>query len=101
MDFLAFYGSEYYCPLSLVRIYGLTQIDAYRRDQKLERRSKVEEESASDQQQVKQEPQFVPETNLKHSDDAPTSVVVEKKHHSNIFLGTRPAKARSLSLDKS
>ncbi|OAV93250.1 hypothetical protein PTTG_08539, partial [Puccinia triticina 1-1 BBBD Race 1] len=44
LDFLTHYGSEYYCPLSLVRIYGLTQIDAYRRDEKLEQRSKVEEE---------------------------------------------------------
>ncbi|POV94490.1 hypothetical protein PSTT_16832 [Puccinia striiformis] len=35
LDFINYYGSEYFCPLSLVRIYGLTQIDAYGRDEKL------------------------------------------------------------------
>ncbi|KAI8460573.1 UNC-like C-terminal-domain-containing protein, partial [Phakopsora pachyrhizi] len=38
LDFLSHHGSEYYCPLSLVRIYGLTQIDAFRREQEEERR---------------------------------------------------------------
>lgn len=38
LDFLTHYGAEYYCPVSLVRVYGLTQIDAYRRDQDRERK---------------------------------------------------------------
>lgn len=43
LDFLTHYGTEYYCPLSLVRIYGLTQLDAYRRDEKLQRRHQVQD----------------------------------------------------------
>lgn len=30
LDFLGHYGSEYYCPVSLVRVYGLNQMEAYR-----------------------------------------------------------------------
>lgn len=48
LDFLSHYGSEYYCPLSLVRIYGLTQIDAYRRDEELERRRHLELKDVED-----------------------------------------------------
>ncbi|KAG0149639.1 hypothetical protein CROQUDRAFT_104977 [Cronartium quercuum f. sp. fusiforme G11] len=48
LDFLSHYGSEYYCPLSLVRIYGLTQIDAYRRDEEIERRRAMEMELEED-----------------------------------------------------
>jgi hypothetical protein len=33
IDFLEHYGSEYYCPLSLVRVYGLTQMDDYIREE--------------------------------------------------------------------
>ncbi|KAA1085423.1 hypothetical protein PGT21_006683 [Puccinia graminis f. sp. tritici] len=55
LDFLTHYGSEYYCPLSLVRIYGLTQIDAYRRDEKLEQRNKVDESVIQAQEQDQEE----------------------------------------------
>lgn len=30
IDFTSHYGSEYYCPISLLRVYGLTQIEAYK-----------------------------------------------------------------------
>lgn len=30
IDFLSHYGSEYYCPVSLLRVYGLTQIEEYK-----------------------------------------------------------------------
>lgn len=30
LDFLGRYGTEYYCPVSLVRVYGLNQMEAYR-----------------------------------------------------------------------
>ncbi|KAI5477636.1 Sad1/UNC domain protein [Pseudohyphozyma bogoriensis] len=33
IDFTSHYGSEYYCPVSLLRVYGLTQLDAWRRDE--------------------------------------------------------------------
>lgn len=32
IDFLTHYGSEYYCPVSLLRVYGATQLEAYRLD---------------------------------------------------------------------
>ncbi|GAA5968620.1 hypothetical protein JCM11641_007700 [Rhodosporidiobolus odoratus] len=30
LDFLSHFGSEFYCPVSLLRAYGFTQLDAYR-----------------------------------------------------------------------
>ncbi|GAA5907498.1 hypothetical protein JCM6882_003877 [Rhodosporidiobolus microsporus] len=30
IDFLSHFGSEHYCPVSLLRVYGFTQLDAYR-----------------------------------------------------------------------
>ncbi|PWN21999.1 Sad1/UNC-like protein, partial [Microstroma glucosiphilum] len=38
IDFLEYYGNEHYCPLSLLRVYGLTQMDDYRREEEEERR---------------------------------------------------------------
>ncbi len=33
VDFLSHYGSEYYCPVSLLRVYGLTQMEEYKLDE--------------------------------------------------------------------
>ncbi|KAK0524114.1 hypothetical protein OC842_005935 [Tilletia horrida] len=33
IDFLEHYGSEYYCPVSVLRIYGLTALDEFYQDQ--------------------------------------------------------------------
>jgi hypothetical protein len=30
LDFVGHYGTEYYCPVSLVRVYGMNQMEAYR-----------------------------------------------------------------------
>ncbi|KAL7417379.1 SUN domain-containing protein, partial [Mrakia frigida] len=30
IDFIGHYGNEYYCPVSLLRIYGMNQMEAYR-----------------------------------------------------------------------
>ena len=36
IDFMTHYGNEYYCPVSVLRVYGFTQLDAFRRDQALQ-----------------------------------------------------------------
>ncbi|KAM0786893.1 hypothetical protein ACM66B_002317 [Microbotryomycetes sp. NB124-2] len=36
INFLSHYGSEYFCPVSLIRVYGYTQLDAYRESQRRE-----------------------------------------------------------------
>ncbi|KDN51360.1 Sad1/UNC-like protein, partial [Tilletiaria anomala UBC 951] len=33
IDILEHYGSEYYCPLSLLRVYGLTQLDDFKKEE--------------------------------------------------------------------
>ncbi|KDE08133.1 hypothetical protein MVLG_01614 [Microbotryum lychnidis-dioicae p1A1 Lamole] len=42
INFLTHYGSEYYCPVSLLRVYGYTQLDAHRESE----RKKAELEAA-------------------------------------------------------
>lgn len=32
IDFLSFYGNEFYCPLSLVRVYGKTMMEDYKQE---------------------------------------------------------------------
>ncbi|CDW97553.1 hypothetical protein [Sporisorium scitamineum] len=32
IDFLEHFGSEYYCPVSLLRVYGITEMEEYKRD---------------------------------------------------------------------
>lgn len=36
IDFLTHYSSEFYCPVSLLRVYGITQMDKYRQEQEEE-----------------------------------------------------------------
>ncbi|PWN28990.1 hypothetical protein BDZ90DRAFT_218164, partial [Jaminaea rosea] len=38
IDFMEYYGNEYYCPLSLLRVYGLTQLDHFRREEEKDRK---------------------------------------------------------------
>ncbi|CAO1631647.1 unnamed protein product [Parajaminaea phylloscopi] len=39
IDFLEYYGHEYYCPLSIFKVYGLTQLDHFRRQEEEDRRA--------------------------------------------------------------
>jgi hypothetical protein len=32
IDFLSYYGAEYFCPVSLLRVYGLTQMEEWKSD---------------------------------------------------------------------
>ncbi|GAA5824801.1 hypothetical protein JCM11251_005351 [Rhodosporidiobolus azoricus] len=43
IDFLSHFGSEHYCPVSLLRVYGFTQLDAYRESER--RKAKAIEEA--------------------------------------------------------
>ncbi|PWN40538.1 hypothetical protein IE81DRAFT_218539 [Ceraceosorus guamensis] len=45
IDFLEHYGSEFYCPVSLLRVYGLTQMDDYIREEEEMRREKEREDA--------------------------------------------------------
>lgn len=54
IDFLSHYGSEYYCPVSLLRVYGFTQLDAYRES---ERKAKAIEEALAAADLIEEEQQ--------------------------------------------
>lgn len=41
IDFLSHYGSEYYCPVSLLRVYGITQMDKFRQEQEEEENANI------------------------------------------------------------
>lgn len=61
IDFMEHYGSEYYCPLSLLRIYGLTQMDDYIREEEELRKAReaenqmLQDSSAEDEEEPEQE----------------------------------------------
>ncbi|MBW0497825.1 hypothetical protein O181_037540 [Austropuccinia psidii MF-1] len=73
LDFLSFYGSEYYCPLSLVRIYGLTQIDAYRRDELIERQKSQQHQHQQHHHQVQNQDQDATQRNSSSDSINPNS----------------------------
>ncbi|SPO40928.1 uncharacterized protein PSFLO_06410 [Pseudozyma flocculosa] len=61
IDFLEHYGSEFYCPVSLLRVYGLTQLDDYNREleemDKLSRNdAEAEDEEEDDLEDELQDP---------------------------------------------
>lgn len=77
VDFLEYYGNEFYCPLSLVRVYGLTQMDDYRREVEEERKAALEESAqsaigdAEADMELGEEPDFaLPEDMVKPSSEA-------------------------------
>ena len=43
IDFLSNYGSEFYCPVSLLRVYGLTHLEDYKWDEWEEAKKKGRE----------------------------------------------------------
>ncbi len=48
IDFHSHYGNEYYCPVSLLRVYGLTHLDAWQWETwEAESRAKRSAEEAS------------------------------------------------------
>ncbi|GAA6023389.1 hypothetical protein JCM11491_006455 [Sporobolomyces phaffii] len=64
INFLSHFGSEYYCPVSLLRVYGYTQLDAYRESERKARQLEaalaaaeeyVEEDDAEDVEDVENE----------------------------------------------
>ncbi|BGP19497.1 hypothetical protein JCM10213v2_007592 [Rhodosporidiobolus nylandii] len=52
LDFLSHFGSEYYCPVSLLRVYGYTQLDAWRES---ERKAKAIEEALAVAELIEEE----------------------------------------------
>ncbi|BGP27150.1 hypothetical protein JCM10295v2_006114 [Rhodotorula toruloides] len=52
IDFLSHFGSEFYCPVSLLRVYGYTQLDAYRES---ERKAKAIEEALAAAELIEEE----------------------------------------------
>ena len=71
IDFHSHYGSEYYCPVSLLRVYGLTHLDAWQWETwEAESRAKRSVEEASPPVEVVADPPTPAHTPVIHSDDA-------------------------------
>ncbi|EIM21347.1 hypothetical protein WALSEDRAFT_69192 [Wallemia mellicola CBS 633.66] len=45
IDFLDHYGNEYYCPLSLLRVYGVDQMEAFRLEEDVESVNNAKEDT--------------------------------------------------------
>lgn len=122
IDFLEHYGSEYYCPVSLLRVYGLTQMDDYIREEE-EMRQQVErekmllageleedEEEENDQLSISPEPmgegQKTAEKSTKsmtpgdepESSPSPTAIREESPHSTSPTVATHSASTASSRL---
>ena len=59
IDFVSHYGSEYYCPVSLLRVFGITQMDKFRQEQDEEAATKAAEGLAIDENDGEEEDEKV------------------------------------------
>ncbi|RDX48854.1 hypothetical protein OH76DRAFT_1351776 [Lentinus brumalis] len=71
IDFHSHYGNEYYCPVSLLRVYGLTHLDAWQWETwEAESRAKRSAEEASSPVEVAADAPVPAHTPVIHSEDA-------------------------------
>ncbi|CAO1617081.1 unnamed protein product [Jaminaea pallidilutea] len=105
IEFLEYYGNEYYCPLSLLRVYGLTQLDDFRQQEEDERRaleanerlsiSDGEEGDEFDDVQDSTEPNFeLPEEMRPRPDDGTWDSIWTEKG----FLGSMTVPSKQVDL---
>ncbi|KAL2825624.1 hypothetical protein BDW59DRAFT_172257 [Aspergillus cavernicola] len=72
IEFLTHYGTEFYCPLSLIRVHGTTMMEEYKHDGEANR---AEEEEEEEEEEVREEvPEPTPEvdTTTKTHDRRPS-----------------------------
>ncbi|KAJ3518177.1 hypothetical protein NLJ89_g17 [Agrocybe chaxingu] len=67
IDFLSHYGSEYYCPVSLLRVYGLTHLEEWKLDV-------WQEESRAKQIELSGRQVILPVETIDEATTVPTSV---------------------------
>ncbi|GAA5900962.1 Slp1p [Sporobolomyces salmoneus] len=74
INFLSHFGSEYYCPVSLLRVYGYTQLDAYRESERKARQ--LQEALAAADEFVEDEvEEFEGEQSVRQEEEAPSRVI--------------------------
>ncbi|KAF9438823.1 hypothetical protein BGZ76_004134 [Entomortierella beljakovae] len=54
-DFLNHYGNEYYCPITLLRVYGATALEQLKQEEEEEKRVAEEEKRLADLEKARQE----------------------------------------------
>ncbi|KAF8635822.1 hypothetical protein AX15_000021 [Amanita polypyramis BW_CC] len=90
VDFRSHYGNEYYCPVSLLRVYGLTHLEEYKWEQwEVESRAKlgaspVADAQVHDQQSVDSRPimtQTIESTSETIPSSAPIHTSLTSQHH--------------------
>lgn len=85
IDFLSHYGSEYYCPVSLLKVYGLTQLDAYRRDEERQNRLATFEDAEEIFAQMEQvQPEIIQEEPVYLQLVEPVKVHAQERQESGV-----------------
>ena len=92
IDFDSHYGSEYYCPVSLLRVYGITQMDKFRQEQDEEAATKAAEGSAIDESEIEgeEEEEKAEEEQQAESSSGVTTATVEGPVESTASLHESP-----------
>ncbi|GAA6012700.1 hypothetical protein JCM10207_005330 [Rhodosporidiobolus poonsookiae] len=87
LEFLSHFGSEYYCPVSLLRVYGYTQLDAYRED---ERRDE-ERRKAKEIEDALAAAELIEEEHYEHERRLEDALKVEVANLQRVDLNERPS----------
>lgn len=88
IDFETHYGSEYYCPVSLLRVHGLTQMESFRRTYEREAAIAAAIESTTDDEEDEDEYEDDEDDYEDVDDDGAEDIVVET---TPIAVQTHPA----------
>ncbi|MCJ1247240.1 hypothetical protein MMC30_004454 [Trapelia coarctata] len=99
IEFLTYYGNEYYCPVSLLRVHGKTMMDDYRNEVKAGRGEEdVDDDVAEPENDLKNEQSVQPVTKDSSLND--TKSVVEEQVEGSTS-STQPTPAPTINSNQS
>jgi Sad1 / UNC-like C-terminal len=79
IEFLAHYGNEFYCPLSLVRVHGTTMLEDYKHDEDSSKSEDRDDEGdqVGDVPEVTETGIVTPEATMDHSGEEKPTVTAQ------------------------
>ncbi|KAG6875838.1 hypothetical protein C0992_002122 [Termitomyces sp. T32_za158] len=95
IDFLSHYGNEFYCPVSLLRVYGLTHLEQWKWDT-WEQESKEKAETPLKVDATPEEPTSTIEVGTSTEHTHPANVSSTSDSHNETFVTENPVVSSSV-----
>ena len=99
IEFLTHYGSEYYCPVSLVRVHGTTMLEEYKRDAELLLSGEDDESETAGIEAPAEDTQTLEAVAAPILEGKQEQLSRQFEQHSSSLLTLEEASATSISVD--